>query len=233
VKMNQIWRGFCFYDRNVKISIDDCHIIHGGLIDGEGYSIGLQVGDPLFKLRPEDVQVQKTIIYGFGKAIVWRMALFGGVVNCDLDACSNTGIEVVTADGGFVFRDNWVQVNNDKETIYGINCVALGYLPELGNISISNNRITVRSNKNSYGMFFGNNQSNAIVDGNCITGEMGEGIRADGARQMIFSGNKISAGIWIGNSHNIVTNNNFVNGDVVSYQNKGFSSGTKFNLTSV
>lgn len=230
VTMNQIWRGFRFYDRNVKISIDDCHVIHGGMIDGEGYSIGLQVGDPLFKLRPEDIQVQKTIIYGFEKAIVWRMALFGGVTNCDLDACSNTGIEIVTADGGFVFRDNWVQVANDKESIYGINCVALGYFPELGNISISNNRISVRSNAKSYGMFFGNNQSNTIVDGNCIVGEMEEGIRADGTRQMIFSGNKINSGIWIGNSDNIFINNNFLFGDAVSFQNKNFSSGATFNL---
>jgi hypothetical protein len=218
------------YDRNIKILIQDCKIIHGGLISLDGYSVGIQVGDGAYPLRPEDVQIDKSIIYGFGKAIVWRSALFGGITNCDLDACINTGLELTTVDGGFVFRDNWVMlVGSNEKIIYGINGTALGYTPQLMNISINNNRIAKQSFQDiSYGIFFGKNQSNVKINENSLYGKWTEGIHLDGTYQMIITGNNSESKIFITNSNNISVRDNYVVNEITLISNNNISSEPNF-----
>jgi hypothetical protein len=224
VSMHHVWQGFVFRDRNIKITIDDCRVTHGGLVKGEGVSIGLQVGDGASAFRPEDVQVERTIIYGFDTAILWRTALFGGVKGCDLDACTKTGLELVTADGGFTFRDNWVQV--DGAAVYGIHCVALGYKPEVTNISIVNNRVNCNSaSGDSYGIAIRNQQANISCRDNSITGAFQSGFYSDGVQHLVIDGNKISGRLSVERCSDVALRDNFIAGGMALKHNARLSCG--------
>ena len=196
ITMNQVWVGFTFSGRNIKITIDDCRLTHGGSLKGLGDPVGIRVGDETPSARPEDIQIDKSIIYGFKKAIVWRTALFGGVTNCDLDACTLTGLELITADGGFTFVNNWIQVDGDSAC--GVMCVALGYNPNLTNIRIANNYISIPSlNAKSCGIKIGNQQSDLLVDNNTVSGPWQIGIHADGVRRLSLLNNKVEQDIFL------------------------------------
>lgn len=207
ITMNQVWNGLALNGRNVKITIDDCRITHGGLLRGSGESIGIRVGDATPAARPEDVQVSRSIVYGFDKAIVWRTALFGGVTHCDLDACIRGGLELVTADGGFTFANNWIQV--EGSSAYGISCAALGYAPRLNNILLANNHIAIRkSSPGSCGIVIGNQQSDLTVEGNGISGPWEDGIRASGVRRLSVRDNKVESRIIIEHCTSVVVERN-------------------------
>ncbi|RYF06060.1 MAG: hypothetical protein EOO77_27475, partial [Oxalobacteraceae bacterium] len=225
ISIHQVWRGIYLYDRNVKITVDDCRITHGGLLRGEGTSIGVQIGDGASRFRPEDVQIDKSIIYGFGKAMVWRTALFGGVRGCDLDACTKSGLELVTADGGFTFRDNWVQVDGDA--IRGVDCTAVGYEPQLTNVVIANNRInTNKASGESRGISIGNQQSGIVIDGNSVSGEFVEGIHAQGARRLSLLNNKVAATISVTRCTDLVVAYNYAGKGMMFDANVGLSTNT-------
>lgn len=227
VSLHQVWHGVLLYGRNVKITIDDCRITHGGLLRGEGSSTGLQVGDGASRFRPEDVQVDKSIIYGFNKAIVWRTALFGGVRSCDLDACTTIGLELVTADGGFTFRDNWVQVDGDA--VRGIDCTALGYQPQMTNILIANNRINANTaSGQSWGIMLGNQQGDVVVDGNSISGRFSGGIWAQGVNRLNLLNNKIEGTMVVERCKGVTITHNHVAGGMTLNANAGLANGMTF-----
>lgn len=224
ISAHQVWRGFYLYDRNVKITIDDCRITHGGLLKAGGSSIGIQIGDGAFRFRPEDVQIEKSIIYGFSKGVVWRTALFGGIRGCDLDACTKTGLELVTADGGFTFRDNWVQV--DGESIRGVDCTAVGYDPQLTNVLIANNRInTNKAAGECYGIAIGNQQSDIVVDANSVSGEFYTGIYAQGVRRLILTNNKVAGNILAERCSDLNIAHNFAGKGMILNTNSGLAAG--------
>lgn len=227
ISLHQVWRGVFLHGRNIKITIDDCRITHGGLLRGEGSSIGLQVGDGASRFRPEDVQVDKSIIYGFNKAIVWRTALFGGVRSSDLDACTTTGLELVTADGGFTFRDNWVQVDGDA--VHGVDCTALGYQPQTTNILIANNRINAnKALGESRGIALGNQQSDVVVDGNSISGQFGSGIWARGVNRLTLLNNKVEGTMVVERCKGVTITHNHVLGGMTLNANEGLAAGMTF-----
>ena len=213
VTMNQVWSGLVLNGRNVKITIDDCRITHGGLLRKTGDTVGVQVGDAPSATRPEDVQIDRSIIYGFDKAIVWRTALFGGVQNCDLDACVRTGLELITADGGFTFANNWIQV--EGAALSGISCSALGYNPHLTNILIANNHIVVRApSPGSCGIAIGNQQSDLTVEGNGISGPWENGIHANGVRRLCVRNNKVESRIVVERCTDVAVEQNFAGAGV-------------------
>jgi len=222
--MNHVWIGFNFYDQNVKITIDECRITHGGLTAGSGNAVGVQVGDAVSLLRPEDVQITNSLIYGFYQGIVWRSCLFGGVTNCDLDACTIEGLRLVTADGGFTFRDNWIQVDSSTVNVYGINATSLGYTPSTGNILIQNNRIgnTTNTASLSYGILVGQNQTGIEIDNNALVGWAGvTSFRSDAAVRLKITNNTFDSGFeLLNNIEPYVANNNFAGG-------AGFTSNTR------
>lgn len=222
--MNHVWIGFNLYDQNVKILIDDCRITHGGLTAGTGNAVGVQVGDAVSLLRPEDVQITNSIIFGFYQGIVWRSCLFGGVTNCDLDGCTIEGLRLVTADGGFTFRDNWIQVDSSTVNVYGINATSLGYTPSTGNILIQNNRIGNSTNTASlsYGILVGQNQTGIEIDNNALVGWAGvTSFRSDAAVRLKITNNTFDSGFeLLNNVEPYVANNNFAGG-------AGFTSNTR------
>jgi hypothetical protein len=224
VVMNQVHTGFYLIDRNIKILIDDCKLTHGGLVSGSGNSVGVHVG-PVSVVRPEDVQITDTIIFGFGEAILWRSCLFGGITNCDLDGCSVTGLTLVTADGGFVFNNNWIQVDSSTVTVYGINATALGYTPSIGAIAIQNNRINNTTNTGTgYGMFIGQNQTGLLIDNNSLEG-WPTSFRTDASKRLKITNNTFSSTVTILNSANTTIADNYVN-------DFSFSGNTNLNLGS-
>lgn len=185
VRANQCRRGVWLYNRDVKITIDDCSFIRGGAIVNVEDSVGLQIGDEDASFRPEDVQVTNSIFFGFDIGARLRQALFGGIVNCDFDACTSKGAEIITADGGYTIDDNWFDVIGETGNLYGVHAIPLGYDPGPINISITNNRIrvpnTTTSGAEAAGMVFEQNQSNHMVLGNSLTGTAPIAIRAEGA----------------------------------------------------
>lgn len=208
ITMNQVWNGIVLNGRNIKITIDDCRITHGGLLRGNSESVGIRVGDATSAARPEDVQVTRSMVYGFDKAIVWRTALFGGVTHCDLDACAQAGLELVTADGGFIFANNWIQV--EGTAAYGISCTALGYVPQLTNILLANNHLAIReASSGSCGIVIGNQQSDLRVEGNGISGPWENGIRASGVRRLSVYDNKVESRIIVERCTGVVVERNF------------------------
>lgn len=224
IAMNQIWKGFLFTGRNVKITIDDCRLIHGGLLQGAGDPIGIQVGDETPIARPEDVQIARSIIYGFAKGIVWRTALFGGVTHCDLDACTRTGLELVTADGGFTFANNWVHV--DGPSARGIDCTPLGYIPQMTNILIANNSINAREmSRGSCGIAVGNQQADLVIDGNSISEHWETGISANGVRRLSMLHNKVARGIVAEHCKDVTVSKNFAGGGLRLNDNTGLNTG--------
>ena len=190
--INQVHVGMIFYGQNVKITVDTCTIIHGGLVSGTGESVGIQVGDGGVP-RPEDVQIDRTIVFGFDVGVIWRQCLFGGITNSDIDACGVQGIRVTTADGGFVIRDNYIQVDSAAVNVIGINIATIGFTPQSCTILVQNNRIgnTTNTASLSYGIFVGANQTNVQVDNNVCFGWSGAGsFRADGAINLKVTNNK-------------------------------------------
>lgn len=212
ITMNHVWTGVYIVDQNVKLLFDDCRITHGGLVSGSGNSIGVHVG-PAATTRPEDIQITNSIIYGFNQGIVWRQCLFGGVTNCDIDACTIEGLRLQTADGGFVFRDNWLQVDSSAVTVYGINAASLGYTPSTGNISIANNRIGNTTNTGtSYGILVGTNQTGLEISNNAVIG-FNTGFRSDASVRLNIVGNTFDSVFQLlNNTDTTVSANQFAGG---------------------
>lgn len=185
IRANQCRRGVWLYNRDVKITIDDCSFIRGGAIVNTEDSVGMQIGDEDASFRPEDVQVTNSIFFGFDIGVRVRQALFGGIVNCDIDACTSKGAEIITADGGYTIDDNWFDVLEGTGAKYGFHALPLGYDPGPINISITNNRVRVPASQTTEaeaaGMLVEQNQSNMLVMGNSFTGTAAIAIRAEGA----------------------------------------------------
>jgi hypothetical protein len=226
VTMNQIWRGFEFTGQNVKILIDDCRLTHGGQLRAGGPSIGIQVGDDSSGPRAEDVQVARTMVYGFDKAIVWRSALFGGIAHCDLDACGQKGLEMVTADGGFTFANNWINIIGTSGR--AIDCVPLGYQPDATNILIANNNLNGRTtSRGSCGIAIGNQQADITLDGNSVSAVFETGISAVGVRRLALQRNKVARGIVLERCNDVVVTHNFAADGVQLNGNIGLDLGAK------
>jgi hypothetical protein len=183
-RFNQLRRGVWLYNRDVKITIDGCSFIRGGAIVNTEDSVGLQIGDEDTSFRPEDVQVDNSIFFGFDIGVRLRQALFGGIVNCDIDACAATGIEIVTADGGFTIDDNWIDVIGTTGNLRGIHCVPLGYNPPPINIAITNNRVnvpaTTTSGAEAVGLLVEANQANMLILGNSFPNVNSRSMRVEG-----------------------------------------------------
>lgn len=211
ITMNQIWGGGVFSGRNVKILIDDCRLTHASLLRGTGEAVGFTVGDEKHTSRPEDVQISNTIIYGFEKGIVWRTALFGGVTNCDLDACTRAGLELVTADGGFNFSNNWVNIISPSGL--GIDCTALGYDPKTTNVLLSNNNINSTSKSPALaGVRVGSRQSGISIHSNSVSGIWSNSVHIDGAHRVSVANNKVDGKIAIERSNDVSLSYNFAGG---------------------
>lgn len=237
IRANQCRRGVWIYNRAVKITIDDCSFIRGGAIVNTEDSVGLQIGDEASGLRPEDVQVTNSIIFGFDIGVRIRQALFGGIVNCDIDACASKVFEIITADGGFTIDDNWCDIIGSTGNLYGIHALPLGYDPPPINISITNNRIRVPNTSTAgaeaAGMLFEQNQSNYMVMGNSLTGDAPIAIRAEGVtsgrvERCEFIANKASGQARFFNMAGCSIDKNTFDGGIILSGNVNMNYGKNF-----
>lgn len=234
--INQVHRAIVLYDRNVKVTVSDNRGTWGGLIGGTGLSIGLQVGDETVGLRPEDVQAHDNIFVGFAQGCYWRQGLFGAVTHNDFDYCTDTGILIVTADGGSTFSHNWIQVDNTETDVYGIRGVALGSLPGLDNIEIHNNRMRATDVKivagefHSFGLDFANNQANINAVGNSVQGAFQVSMNLNGVQRSNFRDNRGEGQSFIFNCARVLFDGNTHNGGVTLSGNADCSFGKDFGL---
>lgn len=177
--MQSVHRGIALRGRSVKVSVSECSILRGNLaVTGiGGQSIGISADSdsaytPVTEARPEDVQVYGNIVFGFDVAVDWQRVLFGGVWHNDLDYCTHTGIRVQQFDGGVTIASNWISLDTDAAR-YGIDCIALGFVPTLAHGTIRNNTLrhnAVTPNPACVGIRVGSNQSDLLLDGNECSG---------------------------------------------------------------
>lgn len=186
--INQVHNGILLYDRNVHVTVDTTRITRGGLVTGAGPSVGVQIGDSVSALRPEDIHINKTITVGFDDGLYWRNCLAGTVIACTFDFCKRNGIHVVTADGNTAFRDIYIQIDAEDGTLRGVYAEALGSLPGVGTVvfdtvSIRANTVpSVPGQLLSFGFDVANNQANIKID-DCSSEGVQVDVRADGAQR--------------------------------------------------
>ncbi len=237
IRINQCYSGIEVQDQNVKLFFNDI-VMTRGTITGTGTTIGFHVGSTggPSATRPEDVFIQNSLIYGYEQAIYWRQCLFGGVLRCDLDACVTEGIRVVTADGGFIIRDNWIQVIDNSGTYYGIILQNLGYTPEDYNISIENNKIGLTSTAPTiaWAIYLGAAHRGVSCRDNSIQGDWQIGIRADASVHCRVVGNNVgsttSYGIDLRNTTDTVLSENYAEDGITLLSNTRLKTGSNSGL---
>lgn len=239
ITMNHVHRALFFYDRNVVLNFDDCKAIHGGAIDGNGPSIGFQIGDDNPTFRPEEIWLRRCFFFGFDKGGVWRNALYGGLSKCGLDACGQTGLEIVTADGGTTFENGWIDVIGTTGDLRGIHCVPLGYNPPPINCAITNNRVNVPATSTAgaeaVGILVEANQANLRIEGNSLPNAASRSMRIEGQpngrvkRVKVLSNETAGDAQFFNMDGGIVDHNSFGGGMAVS-GNVGTSFGSNKGL---
>jgi hypothetical protein len=208
-------------DQTVKTNITDCYFTYGGLVSGTGNSKGVIVGSGTYSARPEHTWITNSIIYGFDIGCDWRLALYGGIAECDFDNSQINCVKVTTASGGFVIRDCWLVVSPASGTSAGspIYFPALGYVENTGhNILVENNRIaltTTDTSINSFGVYVGSNNWDICVNNNsfeCATGGQ-SAIRIDDGKRIKITNNQCDTSFTMFTSEEcFVDENNFTTG---------------------
>lgn len=242
ITMNQVWKGIYLPGRSVKVTIDDVRITKGTLVNEDGTpgseSAGFHIGSDAAGNRPEDIQITNSIAFAFSMGVFWRSCLYGGVTNCDLDYCTKAGLFLVTADGGFVFTDNWIQVDNANSDVAGIWCPARGYTSNLTNIVIGNNRVnadtvkTVAGEEHSWGVLIADKQADIVLRDNSITGNFKRGIFANNCTRVAIRDNKVAQDLFLIGTQNSTIDGNYVAGGITLSGNTNVNIGHNTGLHS-
>jgi hypothetical protein len=196
--MINVYNGFTFAGQSVKLTMLNCNVVCNGFsgtgnpITGITTSFGLYAGQGSYAVRPENLTVDSCYFFGFDVGIHWRSVLFGSIVATDIDFGQQEGVRVTSADGGFVLRDCWIDMNNAAYNVIGVNFVNLGTAASPAARAVLNNRIgAVNHGVNARGVYLGANHTGVDISGNAING-FGEGIRADAATNPRFTKNYIT-----------------------------------------
>lgn len=199
--MLNVYNGFTFVGQSVKLTLLNCSVICNGFsgtgnpITGITTSFGLYAGQGSYAVRPENLTVESCYFFGFDVGIHWRSVLFGSIVATDLDFCQQEGVRVTTADGGFVLRDCWIDMNNAAFNVIGVNFVNLGSPASPAARAVHNNRIgSINHGVNARGIYLGAQHTGVDISGNAING-FGEGIRADAATNPRFTKNYVTQSV--------------------------------------
>lgn len=208
--MLNVYNGFTFVGQSVKLTLLNCSVVCNGFsgtgnpITGITTSFGMYAGQGSYAVRPENVSVESCYFYGFDVGIHWRNVLFGSVVATDIDFCQQEGVRVTSADGGFVLRDCWIDMNNAAYDVIGVNFVNLGSPASPAARAVLNNRIgSVNHGVNARGVYLGAQHTGVDISGNAISG-FGEGIRADAATNPRFTKNYITQDGGTGGNVNLL-----------------------------
>lgn len=239
IRMNHVYNGVVIQDQNVKLLFDNVQAVKGTLVSGTGTARGFYVGLPNVG-RPEDVVIKDSIIFGYDIGIEWRSCFFGLVQGCDLDYCVQEGIKVTTADGGFAFKDNWIQVADDQNgTYYGINLANLGYTPTDYNLEFANNKIGFTDTGTAtiaWGIYVGNNHRGVTLRNNSIQGDWGLGVRVDTTQHCRVIDNNIgpttSYGIDVRNTTNTKLEGNYSQNGIYLTNNTTIDCGKNYGSNS-
>ena len=188
------YTGILFDGQSVVNSVVDCKITRGSaLVTGSGDSRGISVLQ-FSAVRPEDVQVRGSLVFGFDVAIHIQNVLYMFISGCDLDYCQKKGVEAVQVDGGFTTRDNWIALDPASATAaqVGIELSALASTRR-SNAALSNNKIN-RGNVTGgdSGVRVKANQEGVLVENNDI-GAFEYGVYVDAASYTKVIGNIINA----------------------------------------
>ena len=217
--MNDVWVGIQIIGQSVKNVIDSCQIIRGnGYTKGSGDSMAIYV-DSAFdyepgnaERRPEDVQITKTLTFGFDIGVRWYRCLYGAIKECDFDYCRKYGIYYHQTEGGLTISNNWIALTEDQ-AIAGIRAGNLGVPGTSASCLIQHNTIGhyVGTNRQGTGISIGWNQNNTVIDGNHISGMATEDIVVDYCQNIHISKNTLTSPIT--NSVRIVSRQNpiFIN----------------------
>jgi len=219
ITINQVYNGIVLYDRNVHVYMSAIRATKGGLVTGSGPSIGIQLGDSVSALRPEDVHIAHSITVGFDDGLYWRNVLAGSVIATTFDFCKRNGIHLVTADGNSSFRDVYIQADATDGILRAVYCEPLGTLPGAGTIvfdTVSTRAASVPSvpgELRSFGFDIANNQANITVK-DCSSDGFQVDVRADGAQRSVVQNHRGTSQAIIFNSKYGALRNSFFPGGI-------------------
>lgn len=219
ITINQVHNAVVLYDRNVHVYMSAIRATKGGLVTGSGPSIGIQLGDSVSALRPEDVHIAHSITVGFDDGLYWRNVLAGSVIATTFDFCKRNGIHLVTADGNSSFRDVYIQADATDGILRAVYCEPLGTLPGAGTIvfdTVSTRAASVPSvpgELRSFGFDIANNQANITVK-DCSSDGFQLDIREDGAQRTVIQNHRGTSQAIIFNSKYGGLKNSFFPGGI-------------------
>ena len=156
----------------VKISVENNTIIHNLLGTVTPAACGLTVEstfdyDPIpTEHRPEDIQLEENLIYGFPIAVSLNNGLFISINNNDLDAVGLTGIKFAALGGTLNITKNWIGLVGGATSV-GIYAVPLAAVTAITK-NISENEINSIATS-AYGINIQQNQHDVRILNNTIT----------------------------------------------------------------
>ncbi|WP_274362876.1 right-handed parallel beta-helix repeat-containing protein [Paenibacillus thermotolerans] len=226
--MNDVWTGIKVIGQSVKNVIDSCQIIRGAeTIRGSGDSMAIYV-DSTFDYepggntehRPEDLNITKTLTFGFDYGVNWTRCLYGNIVECDFDFCRKYGIYYLTTEGGLTIAGNWVALT-EGAALYGIRGDNLGVPGGIASCRIEHNTIGHYGGTNTQciGIGVGWNQNNTSIIGNFISGMKVFDIIVDYCENVHVSGNRLASDVWTSvrissSKQPVFVNENHANGSI-------------------
>lgn len=161
-------QGFHLSNRNIKVTLRDCHIIAGTSPGGAGSRYGvnmvLDAG-----VRSESVHIRGCYIYGWDIGAAAGNALYVVIDDCDFDNIQTTGVQFVTINGGGTISNCWINTNNSTATT-GVLLSALGAAIADGVKIIGNTITATQSNASSIGIDVGNNHTAVNANENRVSG---------------------------------------------------------------
>ncbi|MFD0712898.1 glycosyl hydrolase family 28-related protein [Paenibacillus sp. GCM10027626] len=201
--MNEVWDGIKLIGQSVKNVIDSCQIIRGsGSIQKSGDSTAIYV-DSAFDYapgntehRPEDVNITKTLTFGFDIGVNWSRCLYGAIKECDLDYCGKYGIYYMQTEGGLTISNNWIALT-ESNALAGIRAENMSAPGTSAHCLIQHNTIGhyVGTNVQCKGISIGWNQNNTIIDGNHLTNMVTADIHVDYCRNVHVTRNTLTSAV--------------------------------------
>jgi len=204
--MNDVWTGIKVIGQSVKNVIDSCQIIRGGgTITGSGDSKAIYV-DSTFDYdpggntehRPEDLNITKTLTFGFDIGVHWYRCLYGNILECDLDYCRKYGIYYQQTEGGLTIANNWIALT-EQAALFGIYAGNFGAPGSLASCRIEHNTIGHYGGTNNQciGIGLGWNQNHTTVEGNYISNMKVHDIFVDYCENVRILGNTLLSDVGV------------------------------------
>jgi len=141
---------------DVKVSVDECSFDSTDpykLSQSKVNTCGIEVNSSLYggtSMHPEDVTIDRTIVFGFGHGINITRCLRSSLSRVDVDFAAVNGIRVTYATGGLTISDSWIALNDTYATANSAIYIIDG--SSTGPIKITGNELSSNYGTGNYGI---------------------------------------------------------------------------------